>query len=229
MSLNRARKDVEMERLRREECQRIRQRARAIFHDELGRESTRLTLYTEIASRRVTGASPHISEYVNKINEASRNLSRGMRDFLWLLEPKNDCVYELAIYLKDLGDELFHKSGIAFRVKGLFKKLKKAKISLEHRLHLVSLFREAADNILKRSGCKNAILKISLDETTLEISLSDDCPDFDREDLKIRKGMEAMQVRARQLRGELHVVSRNGQGATVQFTCDILKNLLRRV
>ncbi|RMI06835.1 MAG: hypothetical protein D6681_08190, partial [Calditrichaeota bacterium] len=226
------RRALELERVRAEENERVRTKAAHDFHDELGHKLTRISLFTEILKRRLNDAPVEIQEYLSRIGETAKGLSGGMRDFIWALDPEKDSLYEVAIRLKDFGDELFDKTGIAFRVEGITGEMEHIRLSMDWRRHLTLIFKEAMNNALKHADCGNVTLTIALEQRRLRISLTDDGkglpPELNREtplDAENGRlpgnGLRNMQVRAETLRGKLRFHSHGAGGTTVEFSAEI--------
>lgn len=212
-----ARHMTEIERVRMLESKRIQRRAACNFHDGLGQESTKISLYSAIISRHGMGNSPVINEYINKIRIATKSLDMGMRDFNWLLDPAKDSLYECTIYLKDFGDELFEKTGITFAVMGITHELENIKIPMEYRKQSTWIFKERMVNILKHSLCSHVLLEIALNAPNIVIRLSDDGQPGDKDMHFAENGLRAMKMRAQKIHGELNVISKPDQGTTIEF------------
>lgn len=224
---------MEIEQVRMQENERVRAKAAHDFHDELGHKLTRINLFSEIARRTAMESSPEIAEYLNRIGETAKGLSGGMRDFIWTLDPGKDSLYEVAIRLKDFGDELFDKTGIAFRLEGLTPEMENARLSMDWRRHITLIFKEAMNNALKHSQCRNATLKIRLDGFSLEITLEDDGKgipaaifagngsDSDADIDSPGNGLNNMRFRAEKLGGKVAFPANRTGGTIVKFSGEI--------
>ncbi|UCE05156.1 MAG: hypothetical protein JSW07_16265, partial [bacterium] len=129
-------RSLQLERIRIQEKERVQKTVAADFHDELGQKLTKISLFSEIVKGKSADFSPDNIEYINKINKAAKELSSSTRDFIWTLKPTQDSLHDVAIYLKDFGDELFDKTGIDFRMNGITKELEHIKLPMEWRRHL---------------------------------------------------------------------------------------------
>jgi ligand-binding sensor domain-containing protein/signal transduction histidine kinase len=208
---------LEIERIRREENERLRKQVARDFHDELGQRLTNIFLFTEILKRSLNGSSPQARTYLNKIIEASRGVSFGIRDFIWTLDPQKDSLYDVVIRLKDFADELFAKTGIDFRVTGLSKEMENVTLSMDWRRHLSHIFKEGMSHVVRHSACKNVTLAITLKNSHVEISLTDDGKGRDMADSSAEPHLLDMKKRADKIHGEVNIISRNGNGTTLQF------------
>ncbi len=234
---------VELEQTRLQENERVRTKAAHDFHDELGHKLTKISLFTELIKRNMksissTGtADDDVSDYLNRISETAKSLSGGMRDFIWTLDPDKDSLYEVAVRLKDFGDELFDKTGIHFRIEGLTSNLKNRRLNTDWRRHLTLIFKEAMNNALKHAHCKNVVLTIELLDERLIMSLIDDGRGMlsripakntrgngEYESQKTGSpgnGLKNMQLRAEKLAGNVHFLPNAPTGTLVQFSAEI--------
>ncbi|MCF8242947.1 MAG: hypothetical protein K9J16_16330 [Melioribacteraceae bacterium] len=208
---------VEIEKVREEENEKVRRKAADDFHDELGHRLTKISLYTEIVKRSIIEKAPEVSEYVDKISEASGGLSSGVRDFIWNLDPQKDTLYEVIIRLKDFGDDLFDRTGIAFRVEGITPELNEHKLSMDWRRHITLIFKEAMNNILKYSKCENVTLVVDLHEPDIQIKLKDDGKGFDEENTVLGRGLNSMKLRAKSIKGNIEIFSNKESGTEIKF------------
>jgi ligand-binding sensor domain-containing protein/signal transduction histidine kinase len=208
---------TELERVRSAENKRVRQRAADDFHDEFGHKLTKISLLSQVIRRTMADGSREAGEYLDKITQTSNELSMGMRDFLWTLNPDKDSVYDVAIRLKDFGDELFNNSQIAFRVHGITKELEQIQLSADWRRHLTLMFKEAMNNVVKHSECENVTLSISHQHGNLEVSLTDDGKGFNVNNGFSGQGLYSMRNRAEKICGGLIIESTTGTGTVVRF------------
>ena len=192
------------------------------FHDELGHKLTKISLFSEIVKRNLNGASPEVTDYLERINHTAKGLAGGMRDFIWTLNPEKDSLHEVAMRLKDFGDGLFDKTGIAFRTQGVSDELEAISLTMDTRRHLTLIFKEAMNNALKHSGCENTVLTFSLEGQRFSVSLRDDgkgilAPQENEGEAILNgshekrprqpsgNGLHNMQLRARKISGSLDI------------------------
>ena len=223
---------LEMEQVRMQENERVRTKAARDFHDELGHQLTKISLFSEILKRNLTEPEPEVVDYLNRIGENAKSLSGGTRDFIWTLDPGKDTLHEVGVWLKDFGDQLFDKTGVAFRVLGMTKEMDEIRLATDWRRHLVLIFKEAMHNSLKHSQGKNVTLNISYQNDTLEMTLSDDGKGFgqngaarngkaaeaNRGGSRAGNGLTSMRARAKKLDGTVEILGRSGGGTQVKFT-----------
>lgn len=171
---SKVRRALELEQVRSQENERVRAKAAHDFHDELGHQLTKISLFSEILKRSMGDTRPELTDYISRIGDTSKSLSNGMRDFIWTLNPEKDSLHEVLVRLKDFGDHLFDKTGVSFRVDGIAPEMEAITLTTDWRRHLTLLFKEAMNNTLKHAQCKNVILDVSLKGKHLEVVLADD-------------------------------------------------------
>jgi signal transduction histidine kinase len=215
------RRSLELERIRNQEKERVQKTIAADFHDELGQKLTKISLFSEIVKTKLLNKSPDDIEYINKISKAAKELSSSTRDFIWTLNPTQDSLHDVVIYLKDFGDELFDKTGIDFRVAGISSQLEGINLPMEWRRHLILIFKEAMNNVIKHSECSGLTFHVSVNENKFELSLSDNGIGCLNGKLSGGQGLTNMKHRAELIHGNLDIIFDEGIGTTIRFSGEI--------
>ncbi len=215
---------LKMERIRSTENERVRKTVAADFHDELGQKLTRISLFSEILKQKLNPSTPDNSQYIDKINRLAKELSSSTRDLIWTLDPQQDTLYAIAIYLKDFGDDIFDKTGVNFRVSFAAATLKTIKLPVNWRRHITLIFKEAMNNALKHSACQNVSFNIMIQDKNIKITLEDDGIGCQIRNHNSGHGLQNMQNRAPTIKCEVNVFSTPGKGTIVQFTGKINPN-----
>jgi len=209
-----------IERAKRGERERMRKKISADFHDEAGNLITKIGLFSELAKRNATSVDS-CTGYLDKVQENAKNLSAGMRDFIWVLDPDQDSLYDTLIRLKDLGNSLFEHSDIRFNTRGLRPPLYEFNLELDDRRELILIFKEAMNNCLKYSQAKNVSLLASLVQDEFNLILKDDGIGFDPDAENQGYGIKNMKSRAQKIDADLKIVSAMKNGTIVE----LMKNI----
>ena len=215
------RRSLELERIRNQEKERVQKTIAADFHDELGQKLTKISLFSEIVKTRLLNTSPGDIDYINKISRAAKELSSSTRDFIWTLNPMQNSLHDVVLYLKDFGDELFDKTGIDFRVAGITSQLESISLPMEWRRHLILIFKEAMHNVIKHSECSGLTFHVSVNENKFELSLSDDGIGCLNGKFSGGQGLTNMKHRAELIGGNLDIIFDEGNGTTIRFAGEI--------
>lgn len=212
------RKEIEtqhrIEKAKIEEREEMRRKSAADFHDELGNKLTKINLFMTLA-RRKAGAESPVDEMLGKVEGYTSQLSEGVRDLIWGLDPSKDSLYESLARLKDFGDKLFEYTDITFRMEGLKLDWEEIPIPLDDRRHLLLIFKEAMNNALKYAEASEVILSTKLVDSQLTVVLSDNGKGFEMDGIEKGYGLDNMQKRAENIGGELQMTSVVGEGTKV--------------
>lgn len=200
------------------ELERVRKNTAADFHDELGHKLTIISLFGEILKKQLNGSAEKAGPHLDKIIATSNSLYYSMKDLLWVLDPEKDSVLDLVLLLKDFGDELFDKTGVAFRAEGITDALAEPILPMNYKRHIVLIFKEVMNNALKHANCQNVILKIEFVPGRLHVCFSDDGEGFEVEKGRIGHGINNLYDRAEKICSALEIDS-DETGTGVVLTC----------
>lgn len=199
-----------------EEREMVRKNAAADFHDELGNKITKISLFVELAKRQAQ-MGKETATFLDKINIQSRELSEGIRDFIWVLDPDQDTYYKIFNRAKEFGDQLFEHTSIDFRVKGISSNFEDIAISVSERRHLLMIIKEVLHNTLKYALAKSCTLQVATTETHVRISISDDGIGFNPEEVSRGYGLNNIIERAKKIGAKCQIVSSPGKGTQVKM------------
>jgi signal transduction histidine kinase/streptogramin lyase len=209
-----------IERARIEEREEVRKKSSADFHDEAGNKLTKISLFIELAKSEAS-EYPSLKEYLNKIEENTKELSSGMRDFIWVLDPSNDSFYDIISRLKDFGNSMFDYTEIRFNVIGLNDEMKKIVLPMECRRAILLIFKEAMNNCLKYASAKSVELQTNVNHKTLDISLKDDGKGFEIQKRSNGYGLKNMNDRAIRNKCKLRIETTLNIGTSVSLKINI--------
>lgn len=232
------RQQLLIERTRQTVQARVREQAARDYHDVLGHQLTKISLYGALLKRELgemplaqTGTSddfqemsrpdsPGITSYVDKITGAARHLCRDARDFIWALNPEQDSLHDMIDHIIQAGQNFFEDSDITFEALPPEDRLYDIHLPMAWRQQLNLIFREAMTNVLRHSACSNAQLSWTLEKGIMEISLLDDGLGIVGEDDAGEQGngMKSMRQRAVQLGCKIRVDSHFSEGTRITFS-----------
>lgn len=202
------------------EIEAIRKNIADDFHDDLGHKLTRISLYSEmIRNQEQFGTNKQV--YLDKINDAANSLFYETKDFIWSLDPGNDSVYDVLVYLKDFGDDFFSRSGIAFKVESIDENFKMFALPMKWKREIILIFKEGMNNIIKHSGATYTELKAILNENAFTLSLCDNGKGFEVNENKLKgRGLTSIEKRTSVINGNLEIIS-SEKGTTIKLSLNI--------
>lgn len=208
-----------LERLRREEQTKVRERTAEDFHDEIGNKLTRINVLTNVLKNKIGEPTPDTKRIIEQIQDNTGQLYSGTRDILWSLKPTNDNLYEILHRIRDFGGELFQDTEIDFVFTGTDDRWKAYKLPLDSSRNLIMIFKEALNNCLKYAGATKVELHAVLKEDDiLHLELKDNGKGFDMDTIKRGHGIDNMNVRAKRLNGRLYIDAHNGGGTVISLS-----------
>ncbi len=208
---------LELERVALEENERVRKMAAQDLHDEFGNTITRISMLTELIKARLNGHSEEISPLLTKISDNSNRLYQGTKDFIWAINPEHDSFFEIAIRLKDFGDDIFDKTGLSFQAYGITDGLHAAVLPMGASRHLVFLFKEAMSNTLKHARATCAEIRFLATATHVEVTWHDNGVGFQTPRAAPGNGLQNIYSRAAKIGGTVDVLALPDGGTTIRF------------
>lgn len=197
------RRQIDLERIRHAENERVRKQVAEDFHDEFGHKLSGITLYIELIKRGILKNPEQVSPYLDTMAEISRNLSSGMRNFIWTLDPDVDSFFDFAFYMKDYGDHFFNKKNIGFWVDGLEEKMKTVRLPMQWRRQFTYIFKEAISGLQKYVTCENVTFRIYLTGFNYKIEIETDGRPTEAQDEFFNNLQVMMQKRADKITAKL--------------------------
>jgi two-component sensor histidine kinase len=197
--------------------ERLRSKIAADLHDDIGAGLTEITLLGHVVARKLPpDAQQLVSPELERVAATARGLIAAMKDIVWLVNPGMDSLYDLISRLSDSFRETLHAMNIQFKTENL-ESLRTVRLRMEHRQHLLLIFKEAINNSLKHGGCTALRLEVDLKGRSLTMRLTDNGAGFDDRDGRRGNGLGNMQDRARRIGGAVTIRSAVGEGTTVEY------------
>ncbi|MGA0555364.1 sensor histidine kinase [Larkinella sp. VNQ87] len=213
---------LELERVTLAENERVRKMAAQDLHDEFGNTITRISMLTEIIKSKLNGHGAEIGPLLTKISDNSNRLYQGTKDFIWAINPEHDNFLEIAIRLKDFGDDVFDRSRITFEAIGITDDLRKAVLPMGTSRHLIFLFKEAMSNTLKHSQATEAQIHFAMMHRRIEVQWKDNGVGMQANPKStVGNGLHNIRSRAEKIGGKVDITSENLGGTSVLFRMDI--------
>ena len=211
-----------IERAKSEERAIFRKQSAQDFHDEAGNKITRINLYNELA-RAEAGENTELQKYLENIQKTTRELASGTRDFIWVMDPEKDTLFETVMRIKDFGETMFGDANVAFHVIGLKTGFRNIKLSMDSRRAMLLIFKEAMNNCAKYALATDVTLMVNLSDQKLHMELRDNGRGFDSESPEHKKGYGTgiMKERAEKIGGNLTIRSEIDGGTRVSLSYKI--------
>ena len=206
-----------VERIKIEENERVRKLAAQDLHDEFGNGLTRITVLTELIRYKLDSDINEARYLLGKINDNAQRLYQGTKDFIWTINPENDNFYEIALRLKDFGDDIFEKTATEFNAQGISPQFQNIVFPMGASRHLILIFKEAMSNTLKYANATRTELLFQVGQENITLRWQDNGKGFDPAIATQSNGLVNMRTRADKIGGNVEIFTQTDAGTEVIF------------
>ena len=190
----------------------IRRSISSDLHDDIGATLSSINIYTELAKRQEDN-----KEFLNLIQENTREIIGKLDDLVWSINPKNDSCEQLINRMRSFSEPLLLGANINYKIT-CSDDLHKLKLNTGIKRNVFLIFKETINNVAKHSKSKNCTVDIFYQNKRLYIQIADDGIGFDEsQSAKNRNGLKNIQDRARQIKANIKIDSVKNRGTKVQL------------
>jgi signal transduction histidine kinase/ligand-binding sensor domain-containing protein len=203
------------------ELEKVRSRIATDLHDDIGASLTQIAVLSEVAQAQSKGNGA--TEPLTKISAVSNELVGTMSDIVWSINPAKDHLSDLTQRMRRFASDVLAARGIAFHFV-VPDANEEIKVNTNVRREVFLIFKESINNIAKHSAATQAEIELSVLKTDLRLKITDNGKGFDPEKISENakfstggNGVLSIQRRAREMGGELQLISAAGNGTTVNL------------
>lgn len=199
---------------------RVRERIARDLHDEIGSTLSSVQLYSAVAQRKTEGQHAEAHELLGRITESTTSVLEAMNDIVWAVNAENDDLAHVVQRMNSYAERLADARECALRFE-VQDGIAAQHLGMTQRKNLYLIFKEALNNAVKYSACKNLLIELRKDGPGFLLRVADDGIGFEvdlkRTDNLGGNGLGNMRRRAAEMRGKLQVRSAPGKGTTVEL------------
>jgi len=190
------------------------------MHDDLGSGLTKIAIMSEVTRSQI-GNTATASASLDVISTASRELVDNLQDIIWVLNPKNDSLSSLILYIKEYAEGFFEPAGLIYEFNCSVTN-KQISLSEELRRNIFLAVKESCNNILKHACCTYVHINIGLNHNRLTISIADNGRGFAVEQVGIfANGLQNIRNRMEQVNAKCNITSIENEGTTVTLAIPV--------
>jgi signal transduction histidine kinase/ligand-binding sensor domain-containing protein len=198
--------------------ERVRTRIATDLHDDLGASLSRISILSEVASRRLA-AREDVDSQVGDIGRSARELVDVAADIVWSTDPRRDDLGSLVVRLRGFAGELLEARGIAWALVAP-PDLHRIRLDPDCRRHLYLILKEAINNAARHSGATRVSVALAVDGRALVATVEDDGSGL--ADAPARgNGLANMRTRAADAGGSVVITSAPGAGTAIELRLPI--------
>ncbi|HUB59683.1 MAG TPA: triple tyrosine motif-containing protein, partial [Puia sp.] len=186
------------------------------MHDDLGSGLTKIAILSEVTKAQLAAPGAAVTN-LDVISNTSRELVDNLQDIVWVLNPRNDSLSSLLMYIKDYAAGFFEPAGIVCsvdcdQVEGNIP------LSEEKRRNIFLSVKESCNNVLKYAGCTEVSIRVRIGPASVVIEITDNGAGFDPGQVgQFSNGLRNMRNRMEQIGSRFRVISAVGEGTKVRM------------
>lgn len=201
--------------------QMLRNRISRDLHDEIGSTLSSISLFGTVAEKKLSHDTDGVTPLLSKINESATSVMESMNDIVWAIDAEHDRIEHLVNRMRAYTSELSEATNwkVSYRVEqGLFPQV----LDMVHKRNVYLIFKEAVNNAFKYAMGSQLWVTLQRDGDQLILAIRDNGKGFDYDTVKRKNslggnGLKNMQVRGKELNGELVIHSSPDQGTEITF------------
>lgn len=208
--------------------QAIRNKIAQDLHDNVGSTLSSISVYSQVAQIQSNeGDKKELNDILGKISLTSTDMISEMNDIVWAINPRNDSMEKIVQRMESFAKPLLAACGMQFSPQ-YDEAIYSAFLDMEKRKNFYLIFKEAINNIVKYSKATSVLVEIRIRNRRLELLVKDNGIGFEtgkmmqeqRQSLS-GNGLRNMKMRASEMKADLKITSRMGEGTEVQLICPI--------
>ncbi len=220
-ALERRRYRLRLEKIEHEQAmERERIRIASDLHDELGANLTHISMLSNLGQSEAFTQADKLKKRMRTISSASVRTVRSLDEIVWAVNPRNDSLRSLILYLTQFTRELYEDSDIHCRFH-TGESLPELPLPPEMRHNLFLVVKEALNNALKYSKATEISLSATTSEGQIKICVQDNGSGFcltTVQSTSKRNGLGNMRQRIEALGGQFVVEAHPGKGTAIRLT-----------
>jgi ligand-binding sensor domain-containing protein/signal transduction histidine kinase len=197
------------------EIERVRTRIATDLHDDIGANLTRIAILSEVARQRASDGPGLLDSPLSSIAAISRESVSSMSDIVWAVSPARDTLSEVVRRIRHHAEEVFESQDVDLTLE-LPAGDRLVRLGLDVRRDVYLIFKEAVNNAARHSRCSRVVVRLTVDEGVLRLTIADNGVGFDVASDVEGHGLASMRRRARALGAALDILSGAG-GTTISL------------
>ena len=195
------------------EIEKIRNHIARDLHDDIGSALSSISINSRMALTQ--GADPSLAKFqLERINKNSISIMENMGDIVWAINPAHDSMPSVVVKMKEFLAEIADPLNIHYTIEQT-PGVQEWIVDVKKRKELYCIFKEAVNNAVKYSRCKNILVSVAGNKKEIFLTVHDDGDGFDSNKVKRGNGINNMQQRAVAINGSLTIASGSTNGTTV--------------
>jgi hypothetical protein len=202
------------------ELQRLRVRIADDLHDDIGSELSGIALESDLIARQLPAEAPQHLRLMN-VGHSIRRAADDLRDVVWIVNPELDTFPDLVARMRSIAAKMLAGHRFTFESSA---SPSESSLDLEFKRHVLMMFKEILNNILRHASATHVQIGVSLKEKYLHLSVNDDGVGFTPSSQFAGRGLATLHSRAAAIGGKLTLESKPGSGTHVCLEANITRS-----
>ena len=198
----------------------VRNRIATSLTEDLSNSLSSINISSELAKTKVDADPQRTKEYINQISEASNRMIQSMYDMVWSINPQNDTMQDTIDRMKAYAGEIENLHGLDI-VFDISEEVSRLDLNMEYRYELLSIFKEAMDNIGKHAQARHAHVNLQYQKPKLIMLIEDDGKGFDADAAAAKRGITDMRRRAAAINASFYLESEVNTGTILKLVMPV--------
>jgi signal transduction histidine kinase len=181
----------------------------------MGAGLAEIAVLSEVAKRQ---ERPRALELLDSIADRARSLRDAMSDIVWTVDPREDCLADLVLRLRQTAFTLLESEERSVEFLAPRDEQLDIKLAPTVRRHVLLFFKEVVTNMARHAEASAVHVEIEAVKGRLRMSLRDNGRGFDPKLPSAGRGLRSLQYRAGELHGRCYVQSSPGGGTEVELS-----------
>jgi len=203
---------------RRQVLERLKMRITRDLHDDVGSSLGSISLMADQLRKVVEHEDA--KEDVFDLSLLAREACASLREVVWMVDQKTIRLPDLLQKLVERAERVMSGMNLSIEISPDCPDIE---VSLMYKRHLLMLFKEVVHNCVRHAQATRVWLLLTIDGDDLQIVVRDDGRGFEPEQVSGGWGLKSMKKRAEEMDGRLNIISRPGEGTTVNLHVPLSK------
>ncbi len=185
------------------------------LHDDIGSSLSGVNMLNQLAQEQFSQpGNGNAKELLQKINVYTTEVIEKVSDMAWLLKPNQDSLSILIKKLKAYATESASSKSILLYFDNSPEIMKK-ELTIQQRKTIYLVSKEAINNAIKYSSCKNIFYTIDSTGDKVKLMIKDDGKGFSVSETINGNGLTNMKARAAEIDGNINIESGPADGTII--------------
>lgn len=186
------------------------------LHDTVLNDLASISIVTEGAQRFLSKDPEMVQQRLRQIKDYTADSSRQLRNFLWVIDDRQNTWGDVIDSLRRLGYDLLSHKDIAFEIEthGEHQEIPDPSPAVKHAIY--QIFREALINVTKHAAATQVLATVTFGNACVVVVIRDNGRGFDSSEISDTSyGLKNIRQRITEVNGELVINSQPGRGSQI--------------